>query len=452
MRPPAGRAPVAGSRGITVVTAAVVIFLLIAANALYVAAEFSAVASRRTRVEELAGEGNALARALLPLMSSSRALDTYVAACQIGITLSSLVLGAYGQATVGRALAGRLQESGGLSPEAALSLAAVVTLAGLVSAQVVLGELLPKSVAIRYPVTVALATTVPMRWSLWLFAPLTWLLNGSASVLLRLLRVPSGPRLHVHAPEDIDYLVEESHEGGMLDDAERERLHNVLRLANRRVREVMVPRTRVFAIPADTPVADLVRIATDSPYTRIPVYRGSLDDVLGLLHVKDLLAASAGPGPVDLEKLLRDMPRVPESRLVVDLLSDLRDRHQHMALVMDEYGGTSGIVTLEDLLEEVVGEIPDEYEKGPADRVVPLGEGGYRVPGTLPLADLAELTGLDVGDSESDTVAGLVMEKLGRIPEQGEMLDYDGWTFKVEAMDGHSLVSVLLHPRKAEEP
>jgi putative hemolysin len=435
-----------------VVTAGAIIAVLIAVNALYVAAEFAAVASRRTRVEELADGGSSLARVLLPLVSSSRALDTYVAACQIGITLSSLVLGAYGQATVGRALAGRLQVSAGLSADAALTSAAALTLAGLVGAQVVLGELVPKSVAIRYPVPVALATAIPMRWSLWLFAPLTLLLNGSASIVLRLCRVPARPRLHIHAPEDIDYLVEESHEGGLLDDAERERLHNVLRLANRRVREVMVPRTRVFAIPADTPVEDLIRIATDSAYTRIPVYRGSLDDVLGLLHVKDLLAASAGPGPVELERLLRDMPRVPESRLVVDLLSDLRDRHQHMALVVDEYGGTSGIVTLEDLLEEVVGEIPDEYEKGISDRVVPLDGGGFRVPGTLPLADLAELTGLEVEDSESDTVAGLVMERLGRIPGAGEEVDFGGWRFRVEAVDGHSLVSVLVAPRTEESP
>jgi magnesium and cobalt transporter len=155
---------------------------------------------------------------------------------------------------------------------------------------------------------------------------------------------------------------------------------------------------------------------------------------------------------VELERLLRDMPRVPESRLVVDLLSDLRDRHQHMALVVDEYGGTSGIVTLEDLLEEVVGEIPDEYEKGISDRVVPLDGGGFRVPGTLPLADLAELTGLEVEDSESDTVAGLVMERLGRIPGAGEEVDFGGWRFRVEAVAGHSLVSVLVAPRTEESP
>ncbi len=433
-------------------TPVVIIALLIAVNALYVAAEFAAVASRRTRVEELASEGKALARALLPLISTSQALDTCVAACQIGITLSSLVLGAYGQATVGRALAGRLMSDAGLSPEAALSLAAGVTLAGLVGTQVVLGELVPKSIALRYPVPVALSVAFPLRWSLWLFAPLIVLLNGSASLLLRLLRVPPRPRLHVHAPEDIDYLVEESHEGGLLDATEKARLHNVLRLARRRVREVMIPRTRVFAIPVDTPEEELIRIATDSAYTRIPVYRGSLDDVLGLLHVKDLLAASAGGGAVRVEDLLRDMPRVPESLPVVDLLSDMRDRHQHMALVLDEYGGTSGIVTLEDLLEEVVGEIPDEYAKGPDDRVVALGEGAFRVPGALPLSDLEELTGLRAAEAESDTVAGLVMEVLGRIPGPGETLEYGGWRFQVETVDGHSILSVLMRREDGETP
>lgn len=425
-------------------TAAAVVALLIAVNALYVAAEFAAVAARRTRVEQLASEGNLFARSLLASIPDARGLDTYVAACQIGITLSSLILGAYGQATIGTYLSGRLQRAGGMDPEAALALAAAITLGALVVTQVILGELLPKSVAVRYPVAVALATALPMQWSIPVLAPFILLLNGSASLILRAFHVPPEARTHIHAAEEIDFLVEESHEGGMLDDAEHERLHNVLRLTNSRVKEVMIPRTRVFAIPIDTSPAQLMEIATDSAYTRTPVYEGSLDNVLGLLHVKDLLAQTASDDEENLVGMLRDMMRVLETTRVVDLLSDMRSRHQQMALVVDEYGGTSGIVTLEDLLEEVVGEIPDEYDKGHTDSVVHLGEGVFRAPGTLPLRDLREEAGVDVEFPASDTVGGLVMGLLGRMPLKGDVVTLEGWRIEVEEVDGHSTESVLI--------
>lgn len=427
--------------------AILVVVLLVAVNALYVAAEFASVGVRRTRVDELAEQGNRLARRLAPIVSDPRRLDVYIAACQIGITVSGLVLGAYGQ----HVLAGHLETfaagHGHWGMVIAQSGAAAVVLVALTAFQVVFGELIPKAIATRYPSRVALLTLPPVLASLSVFSGtrILWLLNGSAGLLLRAFGVPLAPRHRAHVPEEIDILVEESHEGGMLDDEERQRLHNVFRLAGRRAREVMIPRPRVFAVDLDTPTEELLSIATDSAFTRIPVYRETLDNVLGVVHVKDLLAASAaGDKNVCVESLMREMPRVLESMPVPRLLSDLRARHLQMALVVDEYGGTSGIVTLEDLLEEVVGDIPDEYQKAPLPEVEEMPDGTYRVPGSMLIDDLNDRFGLHINYEEADTVAGLVMGLLGRIPQAGDEVVPNGCSLRVEEMKHNTVDTARL--------
>lgn len=433
-------------------TASLMICILIFINALYVASEFAAVGVRRTQIEQMATEGNLFARLLHPVISQTGRLDTYVAACQIGITLSSLVLGAYGQITVAVWLAGELEARGVFQAAGALPAASLATLLGLTVIQVVFGELVPKSVAIRYPARVALATVVPMKWSLVAFRPLVWLLNGSANVILAVFRVSPSNRRHIHLAEEIDLLVEDSHEGGLLDDSERARLHNVFRLSSKRVKEIMVPRTRVFAVDIATPADELKDLAAKSAYTRIPVYHEHLDEVRGVIHIKDLLALSLEPDECwDIERVLRPVPIVLENQPVKALLNDLRDRHFQMALVVDEYGGTSGIVTLEDVLEEVVGDIPDEYPKELVEGILPVGDGRLRVPGACSISDLADYLDIALEYPDASTIGGLVMGLLGRMPRPGDTVSLSGVGFEVESVANDSVWWALVTPPVEKE-
>src|SRR4051794_35788486 len=266
-----------------------IIVLLILLTALYVAAEFAAVSARRGRLRGLADDGNVLAARLLPVLEDPRELDRYIAASQVGITLSSLVLGAYGQATLAPRIAPLFQQVTDMEPATAESTSAAVVLVGLTMLAVVIGELVPKSLALQHPTQTALFTVLPMQWSMRAFAWSISLLNGSGVLLLKLLGVPSSGHRHVHSPEEIALLIAESRDGGLLEPEEQVRLHRALRLNLRTARQLMVPRARLAALDASLPFHDVLRVVVSSPYSRLPVYRGSLDTVLGMLHIKDVV-------------------------------------------------------------------------------------------------------------------------------------------------------------------
>lgn len=346
-----------------------IILVLIVVNALYVAAEFSAVGARRSQIQQLAQSGNGLARRLFPVVNDSHRLDRYIATCQIGITLSSLILGAYGQATLAVGFASLLQRAGGLTEVAAASTAAIATLIFLTILQVVFGELVPKSLALQFPTSVALNTFWPMRASEIFFAPLIWILNGSGLwVLKRLGMGGEGSHRHIHSPEEIGMLIADSREGGLLDPQEQHRLHGALQLARRTARELMVPRERVSGLELSTPWEAALQVAESSPYTRLPVYRGSLDDVAGLLHTKDLavrfaLGSDAEGGVIrSVEEVLRPISRVAGDVTADRLLEILREQRSRLALVTDERGMVQGIVTLEDVIAELLGDVADEFK------------------------------------------------------------------------------------------
>src|SRR3954470_2461713 len=269
--------------------AAVIIVFLILLTALYVAAEFAAVGARRGRLRRMAEDGNTLAKRLLPVLDSPQELDRYIAASQVGITLSSLILGAYGQSRIAHRLAPLLESVAGLDPEAALSTAAVIMLLLLTTLAMILGELVPKSVALQDPTRTALATVLPMQWSQRLFGPSIALLNGSGALLLRLIGVASTGHRHVHSPDGIDLLIAESRDGGLLEPLEQVRLHRALRLGLRTARQLMVPRERLAAIDAALSFEEVLRVVAASPYSRLPVYRGSDDNIIGILHTKDVV-------------------------------------------------------------------------------------------------------------------------------------------------------------------
>jgi len=342
--------------------AGTIIVLLILLTALYVAAEFAAVGVRRSRLRRLAEDGHSLAARILPVVEDPRELDRYIAVSQIGITLSSLILGAYGQATLAPRLAPLFERLFTLDRESALSTAAVAVLLVLTALAMILGELVPKSLALQDPTRVAIATVLPMQWSQRIFSWSIDLLNGSGLLLMRLLRVPSTGHRHVHSPEEIELLIAESRDGGLLEPEEQVRLHRALRLGLRTARQLMVPRDRLAAIDVEMPFDHVLRVVASSPYSRLPVFRRTLDDIIGILHTKDVVTGFVQGGRNSLTALLRPIVRVRDSMPADRLLTFLRERRSHQALVVSEQGTVAGLITLEDVLAELLGGVADEFK------------------------------------------------------------------------------------------
>lgn len=428
-----------------------IIFALIAVNALYVAAEFAAVSVRRSQVSTLADEGSRRAAGLLPILEDSRRLDRYIAACQIGITFSSLVLGAYGQSRLAGQLAPLLARWGGMGEVAAHSAAAGTILAGLTGLQVMLGELVPKSLALQFPVQTALLTYLPLRWSQSLFAWFIAVLNGSGNLLLRLLGFSTETQRHLHSPEEIALIFAESRKGGMLASEAHRRLQQALRLGGRTARQIMVPRREMEAVDLALPPEEVMRRLVESPYTRLPVYRDSLDNLLGIVHTKDLIARYLAREEVaSVEPLLRPVLYVPESFTVDRLLALLREKRQQQAIVVDEFGGIEGLVTLEDVLTGMLGELTDEFKRRRSLQPQRLPDGRVRLPGQLPVDQAEAWTGVR-WRGESETVGGRVIEALGHFPLAGEVVTVDGVRVEVERVGEHVIETMVVTPPPAGE-
>jgi len=432
------------------ITLILIALLLIIANALYVAAEFAVLGARVSQVQQYAVQGSSLATALLPVVSSTVRLDTYIAVCQIGITVSSLALGAFGQATFGLALADLLIARTSLDEVAGHSIAALTVLVVLTSTQVVFGELLPKTVALQYPVRTAMYTYHPMRWSHVAFAPVLGLLNGSGAFILRRLGI-SGERghRHIHAPEEIEMLVRESREGGHIEERQRVRLQRTLRLNRRSVRQIMVPRRRIAGIDLDHPVEEVLAEVVASPFTRLVVHRGSLVAVEGYIHTKDIATALAKRrAMLDLKPLIRPLITLP-SRLTVDeALGQLRNRRARIALIADPMGEIEGLVSIEDVMRELVGGLSDEFTRdlGPLAPVA-VAPGLWRMPGRLPLDELSEWareSGVEPiwTSTNAETLAGWLIERVGLLPKQGQKISVGPLVFTVEQLDGVAIDTV----------
>ena len=339
-----------------------VIVLLILLTGLYVAAEFAAVSARRSRLRRLAEDGNALAARLLPVLEDPAALDRYIAASQIGITLSSLILGAYGQATIAPRVAPLLERAAGMDSAAAESTAAISVLIFLTILAVIVGELVPKSLALQDPTRVAIATVIPMQWSLWLFNWSIAFLNGSGMLLMRLMGVPATGHRHVHSPEEIELLITESRDGGLLEPEEQVRLPRALRLGLKTARQLMVPRDRLAVVDSATSPDEILRVVASSPFSRLPVFDGAPDRIVGVLHTKDVVMAFVGRARFSIASLLRPLIRVPGDMPADRLLAYLRERRSHQAVVGSAEGAVEGLVTLEDVVGELLGGVADEFK------------------------------------------------------------------------------------------
>lgn len=427
-----------------IATAAGMIFI----NAFYVAAEFASVASRSARLSALAEDGNALARRLLPIVQNRHRLDEFIAASQIGITASSLILGIASQRAAVTLLAPTLVTLGWLEETAAAAISATLLLITFTTLQVVFGELLPKSIALQFPERVAQWVIVPMEWSLILLKPFILILNGSGALLLRLLgRSTPAAKPHAHSPEEIELLVDESHEGGLLDDLERQMLRNALRLRDLTARQVMIPRPRLLTMPLTATVDDILAAAQQVGFSRIPLYDTTVDNITGFVHIKDLLRLKRA-GQQDPRPTLRTLVYVPETLPIAQVWQQLSAQRKYLAVVFDEYGGTAGLLTVEDVVEEIFGELQDEFDREvalvSADR-----QGRYHLRGDLLVTDVNEYLDLKLPETDADTLGGLIFATLDRIPEPGDEISLTDLTIRVETMDGLRVTEVSL---KLAEP
>jgi CBS domain containing-hemolysin-like protein len=409
------------------------------------------VSARRGRIVQLADEGNRLAQTVLPVLEDPRKLDNYIAASQVGITLSSIVLGIYGQ----RQLAPRIEPllaalpldriSSGGSEVAAAGSAAVLVLIVLTTLQVILGELVPKSLAIQYPERLALITALPMKWSAdYILKPLIVLLNGSGALVLRLLGATyAGGHAHVHSPEEIIILVKESHRGGVLDAEEHQMLGNLFRASTKRAEEVAVPRNRVVAVHADEPVLEVLQLVADSAYTRIPVFEHDIDNIIGFVHLRDLFNLYTRDKGANLRTILRPVPFVPSTLPIADVRNRLKETQSYLAIVFDEFGGTLGLITREDLIEEVFGELQDEFDHERAP-ISATGDGQFIIRGDTLVDDLNDFLDLRLPHDLANTIGGLVMEEVGRVPHVGDTVEVDNVRLCVESVEQRSVRLVRL--------
>jgi putative hemolysin len=414
---------------VSVVLPILAILMMVAFNALYVAAEFATVGSRRSRVQESA-EGNNSSAKLLAILQDPKRLDNYVAACQIGITLSSLVAGAYGQAQL-TPLLEPVFGSGGRT------VAVLIVLVAITAVQVVLGELLPKTAALRYPEKLATATLLPMQISQWLFRPLVTVFNGSAFTLMRLMKLNvDHSHSHVHSPEELAGLYRASASGGLIDVAERDMLAGILNVEDRLVREVMTPRRRLETVRADSTVDEALTQLVASAHSRFPVMGSEPDEVTGIVHLRDLFNMAQRSPTAPVSEVTRPVLAVAEVLTVPGLWRRLREESQHCALVVNEYGSVSGMVTLEDALEEIFGELHDEFDL--ADE--PIQRDGRRVSvrGDVLLDVLNDRFGLRFPTDEVDTVGGLLWFLLERRPVVGDEVAVEptGVAVRVDTLEG----------------
>jgi putative hemolysin len=399
--------------------------VLILLNGFFVAGEYALVTVRRTRMKELADEGSRTARAVVKITSDP---PRFIAAMQLGVTLTSLAIGALGETVLARLFDDWL----------ATILAVLLAFLIITFLHVVVGELVPKGLALSYSERIALAVSAPVRLFFFVFKPLIWVLQRSSEIAQRAIGVdPTFTEGEAHSEAELKMLLEVSTEHGEIEQDEREMLYKVFDFAEKEVADVMVPRPDVVGISIDLAPDQAMAAMLEAPYTRYPVYRETLDDIVGIVHVRDLVASlhNGARGTVTLADLVRSPYVVPETKDLGALLADFRRTSQHIAIVVDEYGATAGIVTLEDLLEEIVGDIEDEFDL-PDESVERISDTVIRIDGSFTIDDFNEEFGTGIDSEDFHTVAGYVFGHLGRAAEVGDEVVEDDLRFRVLQTSG----------------
>lgn len=412
-----------------------IVLLVVLANGYFVAAEFAMVSVRRSRIEPLVEDGNKKAKIVVRFLDD---LNSFISTCQVGVTVASLVLGWLGEETLAHILTpllGKIIPATAPALLAAHSLATALALLIVTYFHLLLGEYVPKAIALEKTERLALAVARPMEWFETVFKFPIWMINQSGAVVLRLLGIhESDEHSKAYSEDEIRHLIAVSHKSGHLIEDERKLIDNVFEFTEATVEAIMKPRTEIEALDAALPINEMIAIFERLGYSRMPVYRHSLDEIIGIVLYKDLSRAARQGEAVSIEPILRDTVFLPTAVKLNDALGVLRKSSAHMAMVVDEHGGVEGLVTLEDLLEEIVGDISDEHDEIAVRQIVEQTDGSYTVMGSLSIRD-ANRT-LDLGLPEADsyhTIAGFMMARAGKLLAEGQSVDYNGWRLTVQA-------------------
>ncbi|WP_251047131.1 hemolysin family protein [Hymenobacter sp. ISL-91] len=423
--------------------------LLVAANGFFVAAEFAFVKVRISQIELKAQSGNRIAQLLLGMLHE---MNHYLSACQLGITLASLALGWIGESVVAEIIMAIIAQFGIVLSDTVVHQISIVTSFSLITIlHIVLGEQAPKVLAIQKPESTSLAIAIPLRAFAFIAFPFIWILDRMSNVVLRLFGVASSHGSEVHTSEELRMLLDQSKQSGEIQESEHELLENVFEFNDRMVKQIMVPRTKLVALEINTPEDAVLEMVYTEGYSRIPVYELNIDNIVGVLYVKDLLQIIRRHEPLELAKIIRPAYFVPETKKINRLLRQFQRKHMHMAIVSDEFGGVSGIVTIEDIMEELVGEIQDEYDNE-VPVVEKVSETEYRVNTATPIPDANEHLPYPLPEGDDyETVGGLLNVLYGNIPEVGDVATLDNYEFRVLKRSRRAVELVQLRVLNGQE-
>ncbi len=427
-----------------------IILFLLFVNAFFVAAEFSLVKVRKTRLEQLCNEGNSNARKAMKLVND---VNRMLAAAQLGVTIASIALGWVAESTIVQIIEPliRFFANGTVS---AHIVAVPISFVLVTYFHVLLGEQLPKCISLRHPETISLLIARPMDMFITLFKPFVWFMEVSGNKLLSICHANSEDASLVHSTEELDMLVDASYNEGVLNETEAEMLHNMFKFSDLMAKQVMIPRTDMICIPNDITYEELNRVALENQYTRYPVYEENIDKILGFIHVKDLYSLAMTKDTYSVQKLIRPMILIPETMTLDNLIIEFKKRQCQIAVVIDEFGGTSGLITLEDVLEEIIGDVQDEFDEEVKADIEEIGENLYIANAMMRIDEVVEFFNLNESQFEEDdveTIAGLVVKLLGRIAEVGDVVSYNGLTFTVEEIDGARITKLKIYKEPVAE-
>lgn len=427
--------------------AILLMLVLVLVNAFFVAAEYAFIRVRPTQLDELVQGGVGRAKLASTIAND---LEPYISTVQLGIAFASLGIGLIGEPAVSHLVDPLLGWLRDISEPAFHVLSFLIAFSLVTYVTVVVGEITPKYLAIQRALSIALFTAYPLSWTYRIFYPFIWSMSRSAAALSRMLGARPTEDLDVHSDEELKLLVAASARQGVLQESERVIVGNALDFADTVVRQVMVPRTEIVAVPEDLDLAGLVAVARQTRFSRFPVYREDLDHVVGVVHVKDLVGVDRS-SHAKARDLMRRVVPVPETLRLDQALAEFRRQRAGLAIVIDEFGGTAGLVTLEDVLEQLVGEVSDEFEVGEIVRIREEAPGTFLIDGLLSLDDLRERLGVELEGESYDTVGGLVFGRLGRVAAVGDAIEVEGYRFQVTAVDGRRVSQVRAQRLRAAQ-
>ena len=428
-----------------------IVFVLLLVNGFFVSAEFAIVRARRAKIEQLTKDGNVDAKLALKALED---MNFFIAAVQVGVTIASIGIGWFGSPTIEKMMDPILSNLPSSYVYLTHTITAVVAFLVVTFLHVVIGEQVPKCIALQYPEKISLYVAKPMDIFMTISKPFVWVLNVACNAILRLFRIPVSTARVVHTIEDLDLMVNTSYDEGVLNETEKDMIHNVFKFSDLTAREVMIPRTDMVCVPIGMSIEELNKVATENQYTRYPVYAGDIDHITGLIHVKDLYSLSIKDEVCPIEKIQRKVLLVPETITMDNLVREFKKNKSQMAVVVDEFGGTSGIITLEDVLEEIFGDVQDEFDEETEFDIKEIKPNHYLANGMMRLDELANYFDLPddkLEDDDVDTIAGLVVKELGRLAQLDDVVKYHEFTFTVKEVDGARITKLLVVRDESQE-